>query len=348
MAPITWRENPSLKEAVSKQAHEFDFDQAVQVVEKLDPESVALGEGVDPNKEAVRIKSRVSFAVPSSELDSLETAPDQKPVLWINFLSIAGIQGPLPTPYTETVVQRTRIKDTAFRDFLDIFNHRFASLWHKFRKKTIPGVLQKAPEESPIGQTVLQLSGITSPSFLKGTNINPNVLLTYRDLLWKSSHSSAGLVRIIRSFFKVPAELEQFQGRWSKARPSDFSRIGCKNGQFNVLGSNLIIGKMSWEQAASATIVIGPLNWERYCSFLPVHSLNKKPHASHTTSLESLSYFYSGLDVQLFARFILNRFDIQPSRLNGGFALGFNTWLKCDKIPSENPSVKIRLSQPYR
>ena len=173
-------------------------------------------------------------------------------------------------------------------------------------------------------------------------------MLTYRDLLWKRSHSSAGLIRIIRSFFNVPAELEQFQGQWSKAKLSDLSVISSRDGQFNVLGSDLIMGRMSWEQSAAATIVIGPLSWDQYCSFLPIRSLNKAPHESHLPVLEHLSYFYSGLDIQLFARFILNRFDIRSSKLNGGFALGFNTWLKCDKIPSENPSVKITLLQPHR
>ena len=348
MASITWRENPSVKEAMIKHVYEFDFDQAIHILEALNPESIPLGEGDDPGKEAIRIKSRVSLAVPPTELDSLQEIPDQKPILWINFLSIAGIQGPLPTPYTETVIERTRIKDTAFRDFLDIFNHRFASLWHKFRKKTIPGLLQKSPEESPLGRTILQLSGINSISLLDKSKLSPNILLTYRDLLWKRSHSSAGLIRIIRSFFKVPSRLEQFQGQWNKARSAERSVIGSKGGQFNVLGGDLIIGKMSWEQAAAATIVIGPLNWEQYCSFLPIHNLNKKPHESHLPVLERLSYFYSGLDVQLFARFILNRFDIKSSKLNGSFALGFNTWLKCDKISSENPSVKINLCEPHR
>ncbi|MBY0462151.1 MAG: type VI secretion system baseplate subunit TssG [Alphaproteobacteria bacterium] len=348
MASITWRENPPVKEAMIKHVYEFDFDQAIQVLETLNPESIPLGEGDDPHKEAIRIKSRVSFSVPPTELDSLQEISDQKPILWINFLSIAGIQGPLPTPYTETVIERTRIKDTAFRDFLDIFNHRFASLWHRFRKKIIPGLLQKSPEESPIGKTILELSGVSSIPLLNKSELNSNIILAYRDLLWKKSHSSAGLIRIIRSYFKVPAELEQFQGRWIKAKSSEFSVIGSKVGQFNVLGSNLIMGKMSWDQAAVATIVIGPLNWDQYCSFLPIRNLNKEHHESYLPVLERLSYFYSGLDVQFFARFILNRFDIKSSKLNGSFALGFNTWLKCDKIPSENPFVKISLSEPHR
>eukprot|EP01037_Dinobryon_pediforme_P017334 gene17334-17525_t len=98
MASITWRENPSVKEAMIKHVYEFDFDQAIHILEALNPESIPLGEGDDPGKEAIHIKSRVSLAVPPTELDSLQEIPDQKPILWINFLSIAGIQGPLPTP----------------------------------------------------------------------------------------------------------------------------------------------------------------------------------------------------------------------------------------------------------
>jgi len=347
MASITWRENPPVKEALIQHVYEFDFDKAIHVLESLDPNAVSLGEGNDPAREAVRIKSYVSLAIPPSELQSLQEVPGEKPILWINFLSIAGIQGPLPTPYAESVIERTRQKDTAFRDFLDIFNHRLASLWHRFRKKVMPGLLQAPPEESAIGKTLLQLSGITDQTLQTGQGIDHRILLTYHDLLWRGTRSGAGLIRMVRSFFKVPAELEQFQGQWCEAREPELSKIGRNKGQFNTLGSDLILGRKSWEQSAAATIAIGPLNWGQYCSFLPVPSLGGKPHDSHSPLLEKLAYFYSGLEVELFARLVLNRLEIKSAKLNHGFALGLNTWLKCDKIPSENPSVKIILSQPH-
>jgi len=54
----------------------------------------------------------------------------------VNFMGIAGIQGPLPLPYTEILMSRMRQKDMAFRDFLDIFNHRLVSV---FTRQNAPG-----------------------------------------------------------------------------------------------------------------------------------------------------------------------------------------------------------------
>jgi type VI secretion system protein ImpH len=346
MATITWRENPPVKEGLLKSPQEFDFDQAINILEQLDPNAIPLGSETDPQNEAIRIKSHVSFAIPTSELQSLQHEPDKKPILWINFLSIAGIQGPLPTPYTETIIDRTRQKDTAFRDFLDIFNHRLATLWHRLRKKIMPGVLQAPPQETPIGKTLLQLAGVAHPLLVEGKQLTPQILLSYHDVLWKRPHSGAGLLRLIKSYFNVPVVIEQFQGNWCEARAHDLGKIGSKKGQFNELGKNMILGRKCWNQTAGTNIVIGPLSWEEYCSFLPNNSPENT--LSHFSLLEELSYFFSGINIQIYLCLKLNRFDIKPVILNQKFALGYNSWLKCDKIQTYNPSIKIALKQSHR
>ncbi len=345
MASITWRENPPVKEGLLKSPQEFDFDQAINILEQLNPGASPLGSESDPQNEAIRIKSHVSFAIPTSELQSLQHDSDNKPILWINFLSIAGIQGPLPTPYTETLIDRTRQKDTAFRDFLDIFNHRLATLWHRLRKKIMPGVLQAPPQETPIGKTLLQLAGIAHPNLLQGKQLTQEVLLSYHDVLWKKPHSGAGLLRLIKSYFNVPVMIEQFEGSWREARVQDLSKIGPRKGQFNELGKNMILGKKCWDQSAAASISIGPLSWDEYCSFLPnaLSSDTLRPFPL----LEELSYFFIGINTELYLRLSLNRFDIKPVLLNRKFSLGYNSWLKCDKIQTGNPSVRIVLKQPH-
>ncbi len=346
MATITWRENPPVKEGLLKSPQEFDFDQAINILEQLDPGATPLGSETDPQNEAIQIKSHVSFAIPTSELQSLQQEPDQKPILWINFLSIAGIQGPLPTPYTETVIDRTRQKDTGFRDFLDIFNHRLATFWHRLRKKIMPGVLQAPPQDAPIGKTLLQIAGIAHPNLLQGLKISPQILMSYHDIIWKRPHSGAGLLRLIKSYFNVPVVIEQFEGAWREAHAHDLSKIGSKKGQFNELGKNMILGKKCWDQTAAASIAIGPLSWNEYCSFLPT------PASSNVVTtfslLKELSYFFIGMNTQIHLRLKLNRFDIKPVMLNRKFALGYNSWLKCDKIQTDNPSIKITLNQSLR
>ncbi|MHA1558222.1 MAG: type VI secretion system baseplate subunit TssG [Alphaproteobacteria bacterium] len=138
MSSSNGRKNRSIKEHLFEEPFSFEFEKAVQILESLSPLCASIGENYSPNKEALSIKSHIRLSPPSSELHSLSVDENKKVNLWINFLSIAGIQGPLPTPYTEAILQRTHAKDTALRDFIDIFNHRLASLWHRFSKKSRP------------------------------------------------------------------------------------------------------------------------------------------------------------------------------------------------------------------
>ncbi len=344
MATITWKQNPAVAEALAKETPEFEFEQAITILEQTHTESEGLGEGSDPARESVEIKSHISLAAPATELYRLQTKPGQKKTLWINFLSLAGIQGPLPTPYTELVIQRNRQKDFAFRDFLDIFNHRLASLWYRFRKKLKVGLSPVLPEEHPIGKTLLQLVGIQqTPAFkdcLQSSTLTSRVLLSYHDLLWHRSHSAAGLVCLLGSYFQVPVSLELFQGRWREPHPDDFSYIGYNQGKYHALGQTMVLGKKVWDQAAGMTIVLGPLKWDAYQSFLPVRSGKDNPQFK---LLRELSYFYHGLEFSLRLRLLLKKEEARPLALNGQFALGWNSWMYTKSSLSIDGHVDIKI-----
>ncbi|MCX7338045.1 MAG: type VI secretion system baseplate subunit TssG [Alphaproteobacteria bacterium] len=348
MAALTWRENPPVKESLEQRAYEFDFYQAVSLLEQaaLNTDAkivVPLGEGNNPTLEAVRIKSYVSLSVPISEVHSAQVEDGKNPAFWINFLSIAGIQGPLPTPYTESVIQRTRQKDTAFRDFLDIFNHRFASLWYRLRRVINPTLMNKTSDNTAMGKAILSLCGMQQAGVLKAGGLEQDTLLSYHDLLWKRSHSAAGLVQLIQSFFKVPVSLTQFRGQWREVNPSEVSTLG-RRGKFNALGKTTILGQKCWDQGAGVTLTMGPLSWGRFCDFLPLKTALAAIDPTPFDRLKDLSFLYAGLGIGISVCLVLNRFDAKPVRLNRGFALGYNTWLAASKVSERDLVVRINLT----
>jgi len=130
MAAHGWGTDTPLEQLLFAEGFRFDFYQAVKLLEMLAPDATPVAEGSEPDAEPVRFRSRVGLDFPASEIDLLARAvtADLPPEMRVNFLGLAGVLGPLPLPITELVVERVWHKDTALRDFLDLFNHRLVSI----------------------------------------------------------------------------------------------------------------------------------------------------------------------------------------------------------------------------
>ncbi|MBI1187743.1 MAG: hypothetical protein GC206_10530 [Alphaproteobacteria bacterium] len=149
--------------------YEFNFFQAVRLLQLLDEERQPVGRAGSPRREAVRFRSAVTLAFPpATVLDLLgtmpgETPPDEPvartptvpggppvpiligpndpPVLIQPFLGLIGPSGVLPRHYTEWLIRHLRDfkgnEKAAARDWFDLFVHRFTTLlyrsWEKYR-----------------------------------------------------------------------------------------------------------------------------------------------------------------------------------------------------------------------
>src|SRR5262249_36158429 len=150
MATHGWGTAPSVASWLFDEGYRFDFYQAVKLLELLQPDSTAVGEGAEPEKEAVRFTSKISMAFPATDVATIHPPkhPGTPAEMTVNFLGLAGCLGPLPPPYTELILDSVRRHDTALRDFLDIFNHRLVSLLYRVRKKHHLGLDSTAPEHN--------------------------------------------------------------------------------------------------------------------------------------------------------------------------------------------------------
>jgi len=131
----------ALERVLRDEPTSFAFFQAVRVLGRLRPGRAPVGEWADPADEVVRFVVHPSLAFPPSEIQALtfgdedrakppaERSERQVPArMTVNFLGLTGPQGVLPHVYTEYAAARARTKDTALRDFLDLFHHRVISV----------------------------------------------------------------------------------------------------------------------------------------------------------------------------------------------------------------------------
>ncbi|MEZ4525323.1 MAG: type VI secretion system baseplate subunit TssG, partial [Desulfobacterales bacterium] len=162
MAPQSRGADHLLEKRLFAESWRFDFYQAVRLLEMLHPDRQAVGETADTQKESLRFCSSVDLDFPASDVCAIsQNGSDASPIrMEVSFMGLAGHHGVLPPPYTELIQERVRKKDTALRDFLDMFNHRFISLLYRVRKMNRIAFDGKNAEQSHFARYLFCLMGM--------------------------------------------------------------------------------------------------------------------------------------------------------------------------------------------
>ncbi len=320
MAGIERREKPSIVSQLAEEGYRFDFYQAVRLLTLLRPQSTELAEGADPSAEAVRLRSVISFAFPPA--DVLELRDGELPELLVHFMSLAGGHGPLPHPVSELVLERVNAKDTALRDFLDMFHHRLLSLCYRIHRVHRIGVDTGSPETHSFASYLYSLIGLGTGGLRDRMAIPDRALLRYSGLLHKTPRDAAGLETMLSDFFAVPVRCEQMCGAFRALDASQCTQLG-DSGQNCQLGIDTMLGESVWDQSAGVKLTLGPLSFAQYQDFLP-----ERPGC---VALCAVARFYLGQGVDLTVTALVQALQRPRLALSGqaekGARLGWTTWL---------------------
>jgi type VI secretion system protein ImpH len=346
MAAKSRRSVPPLIEELRNRPYRFDFYQAVRIVELhhgvgIDPDSdlVPVGEGSDPRREAVRFRSDPSLAFPPSAIKSytpMESGPD---AMEVRFMGLAGALGPLPRPFTERLLRRNAKKDTAWQAFLDIFNHRFASLMARVRKAHRIGLDTAPPERTLMAKFLRSFIGIGTDGLQGRMAVDDRALSRYAGLFVHKPRTAVGLEVMLRDHFGAAFEVRQFHGAWIDLEDDQPTRLGGRlggvSGRNNVLGRTAVLGGRYWDQHAGIELRIGPMDRETFESFLP--------DGSRHAPLLALVMFYVSPEYDFNASLIAAPEAVPESRLGGDLRLGWTTWLRSKPAVAADEQVSIRV-----
>jgi type VI secretion system protein ImpH len=313
----------ALEEALEREPYSFEFFQAVQLLQQLHPERGRVGRYGNPDEEAVKFGATPSTAFPASEIQAIEMEDGAPPRLLVNFFGITGPQGVLPLEYSELVADRVRQRDHALRDFLDLFNHRMISLFFRAWERTHTNG-NVATGDDALNDHLLDLAGMGTPGLAKQLGLPPAALPFYVGLLAMPTRPAVGLELLIKDYFGVPVEMEQFVGGWYAIDESSQCALGDDSSASSQLGVGAVAGDEIWDMQARARLRIGPLTREQYDTFLPTGRGYRE--------LRALTKFYTGEQVDLELQLILARDDVPPVSLGvdtqPATPLGWCTWLR--------------------
>ncbi|MBV8544879.1 MAG: type VI secretion system baseplate subunit TssG [Acidobacteria bacterium] len=335
MASYGWRESRSVAEGLFEEGHRFAFLQAVRLLEELYDERTPPGEGVDPQREVVRFRHAVRMDFPPGDVESVHPGAKGEPAeMVVNILGLAGALGPLPPAVSELIVERTFRKDKAFRDFLDIFNHRLVSLLYRARKKYRPAIDTRAPDRGRVATVLYSFLGLSTPHLLGRMEMRDRALLPYAGLCVDRYRSTAGLVRLLEDYFGVPVDIAQFAGRWDAIEDDDVTRIG-ESGQNQLLGGGAVLGRRLWSDDSSFRVQLGALTFVQFLSFLP--------NGSAFRALVAAVQFYVREELGFTIGLTLAAAEVPVLRLGAGqgIFLGWTSWLKRRPSVANDSQVKL-------
>jgi len=331
-----WRSDRSLRDQLHLAAYRFGFYQAVRLIEKDAPAKTPVGEGSAADREAVRFTSNVSQTFPASELSDLDPGaqPDGPARMAVNFMGLAGSLGPLPAPYTELILERVRHKDTALKDFLDIFNHRLISLLYRVRKVHRPGFDLAHPSDSRFAWYFLSLVGLGTEGLRQRMAVSDRAMLHYTALLSQQPRSMSGLQTLLGDYFKTPVTGRQLEGQWMRLDDDQLTRIGF-SGRNQVLGRDTMLAFRVWDQQSRFMLCFDGLDRDTFMALLP-------PGRGYRP-LCQITRFYAGHFFDFIIALTVRASEVPRARLGAadGARLGWTSWIRAGRRQAAAGRVTI-------
>lgn len=337
-----------LELALEKEPHKFSFFEALRRLEAVHPERPRFGESNRATDDPVRLTQEPSLAFAPSTLHAFERSKGGRaPRLSSLFLGLFGPNGPLPLHLTEYARQRIRENDTTFAHFVDIFHHRILSLFYRAWARVQPVVQYDRPKDDRFLMYVGSLCGLGMESLQDRDEMPHHGKLHYAGLLGCKSKSADGLSLLLSGFFQVPADVEQFVGRWLELPTENRTRLGA-DPAVSTLGSTVILGSRTWECHQKFRVILGPMKLADYRRLLPGTKSIRR--------LVSLVRNYVGDELTWDVRLILDKDEVPRMKLGTEQRLGWTTWLTtgpkeehADALlvnPYEEPSPDFEESVP--
>ena len=269
MASQNRRPTIDLKLELLREGHSFSFFQVMRLLRIYGHDSTEIEDSASVETGNIRVRPKLSLAFPPADVDMIEEQDvDIGPRFQVtaNFLGLYGTSSPLPTFYSEDLMDEASLDESITRDFIDIVNHRLFLLlfrcWSKYRQ-----FIQVVEENNPD-----HLERLYSLLGLGEETIRDNIpdaygLLRYIGLFTQFPRSTIGLQTLLQDALEVMS-LKVIPCINRKAIIPEDQRLllGVAG---NLLGVHSFLGREIEDRMGKFRIRIGPLNRKVFRRFLP-------------------------------------------------------------------------------
>ncbi|QNP49100.1 type VI secretion system baseplate subunit TssG [Diaphorobacter aerolatus] len=294
-----------------------------------------LGTSQTPRDDVVRLGQHPStIFAPSTVHSALASGYGGRPLVRILSFGVFGPNGALPIHLTEYVRERLHNHgDHAPADFVDLFHHRFISLFYRAWADAQSVVQLDRPGIDKFSFYAGALVGLGFDSSWNSDSIEDSAKLYAAGHLVRLTRNPEGLEKLVGHYFGTRAAVTEFLNTWIRIDEPDQTRLGGFS-QNNQLGVNAIAGSRVKDVQAKFRITLGPMDLAKYESFLPPHMNNRK--------LRDWVRNYIGIEMDWDVELQLRADQVPQCALGGGTRLGWTSWM--GHRTTDAPANDLRLN----
>src|SRR5258705_3196237 len=203
--------------------YRHDFYQALRRLECLYLDKPRWGRALRPSDEPLRLGQDADLAFAPAALASLEAGENGAPArLQVKLFGLFWPNGPLPTHITEYPRERQRHSgDPPLGRFLDLFHHRLLALFYRAWGQPQPHLNRDRPDDDHFAIYVGAFAGLSPATFRDRDTLPDPAKFFHVGSLVRQVRNAEGLTGILRQFFRVPVQIEEFVGHWMTLGPGE-------------------------------------------------------------------------------------------------------------------------------
>jgi type VI secretion system protein ImpH len=324
--------------------YRFGFFTALRRLEAIYRDKPRIGYAARPVDESTRVGQHVSLTFAASTLASFSRSASASTYrLQTNFFGLFGPNGAMPLHLTEYVYERMQThRDRTPAAFADVFHHRMATYFYRAWADSQPTVQFDRPEADRFATYVGSLLGLGMPSLRHRDAMPDETKLHFAGHLGAQTRHASGLQAVLKSFLRVPVEIEQFVGHWLEMPDDCRLRLGgdrstvAQGDSSAKLGESAVLGRRIWDRRQTFQLRLGPMSFADYQRMLPGGDSLRR--------LDAVIKNYVGLTLRWNAQLVLRREEIPSLQLGRQGKLGWTTWLRGRKPSSDAAELVLRRS----
>lgn len=331
-----------------------NFFRKVRRIDALNPRHPRTGFSILPREEKARFRQipHLHFA-PSTigKSDARFDDDNQRTYeeVMVYFMGLLGVNGPLPTVYSDVVIAKAKGVphpdmedlhgiDSAFRAdagpaaFIDLFNHRFISLFYRAAVSSNKAVDFDRPAESRFHAFIGSFIGLGIPATQHRMDIPDTAALYFSGHYACPTGHAEGLCRMLADFTGVAVGIEENVGHWVPVPAANHTKLGASR-DAGRLGQGTMLGAKYWDRTMKFRLILGPLTLAEYGEYPPAGPLVK--------ALTSMILLYCGREFVCELNPVLKKEEIPDCILGQGSRLGFSSWLKSAPPAADAADYKL-------